>query len=261
MESLSSLPSFNDFQLSCGNSWPHGNSLNFVLPLHILSGLRRIAISGRYDDFRQNIALPLAQAIARSPELSYLDVCNLTDDFPSLNDILANEASDKGLPLRYLSLKMFNACLDKVPLSHFKSLTSFTFHKYYEKTTDSRPLWRAFLSECVRLEELSVDEVNSELMDFIASFSGLRHLALLRLSSESREASDDIAEVFFQHVLPVHCSTLRSLTLEAVYQGEWCFSEDNAFMILDCQKLGYLSIALRWEDYDADNSQRSPVVG
>jgi hypothetical protein len=267
MESLSSLQSFTDFRLYCGDSWFHVNSLNFVLPLHILSGLRKITISGGCDDFRRNVVLPLAQAISRSPELSYLEVYNTMndDDFPSLNDIFANEASETGLPLRYLSLNTFKACLDKVPLSHFKSLRSFTFHKYnhrsFGQTTDSRHLWKAFLSECIHLEELNVDEVNGELMDFIASFSGLQHLTLLRLSSESREASDNTAEVFFQHVLPVHRSTLRSLTLEAVYQGKWCFSEDNASTILDCQKLGDLSIALRWENYHGENSQRSPVVG
>jgi hypothetical protein len=194
MESLSLLPSLTDFQLSC-------DGLSFVLPLHLLSGLRRITVRGRHSDF--------------------------------------------------------NACLDKMLLSHFKSLTSFTLHisRVYMQVTDIGPLWKTFLAEGIRLEELSVDEVSIELMDFIASFSGLQRLTILRLGVESRDPSDDMAEIFFRHAIP---NTLRYLNLQAIYEGRWCFSEDNAAAILGCQKLSDLSIALWWKE---GNNQPSPVVG
>jgi hypothetical protein len=261
MESFPFLPFLTDFRLHIVTE------LNFVLPLHLLSGLRRITINGGCIGFHKKVVLPLAQAISRSPELSYLEVdWNTTwnkKETPSLNGLLSYNASGSGLPLRQLSLKSWDTCLDNVPLSHFKSLKSFTLRNYrgYDKITDSRCLWKAFLIGGIILEELNVDEVSSEVMDFIASFSGLQRLTLLRLGSETREASDNMADFFFRHVLPMHRSTLHSLTLEVAYEGKWCFSEANATVILDCQTLNGLSVALWWEDYEAENDGRSPVVG
>jgi hypothetical protein len=215
-------------------------------------------------DFRKTIVLPLAQAIAHSPALSYLNVDGqgIWGDFtiPSLHDIFGDTVRERGLPLRHLSLMSLDAYLDKVSLVHFKSLTSITFFKCrdYRQTTDGRLLWKAFLAEGIRLEELTVDDISSELVDFIASFSGLQRLALHDLGST--KASDNIADMFFRHALPMHRCTLHSLTLGAAYQGKWCFSEVNTAAILDCQKLNCLSIALQWEDYDAQNKQQSPVV-
>jgi hypothetical protein len=251
MESLSSLPSLTDFQLSCRHH------LTFVLPLHLISGLRRITINGGRS----------AQTIAHSPELSILYVDSGMGDndgeIPSLNDLLSYHGSERVLPLRHLFLQSWDPCLDNVPLSHFKLLRSFTLctYRHHRQASDSGPLWKAFLTEGISLEKLSTDEVNSELMDFIASFSGLRHLTLSGLGLQSRKASDDVADMFFRHVLPVHRSTLRSLHLRAAYEGNWCFSEANAAAILDCRKLRDLSIALHWEYYDERNIQRSPVVG
>jgi hypothetical protein len=141
-------------------------------------------------------------------------------------------------------------------------LTSFTLHKSprYTEATDICSLWKTFLAEGIHLEELSVDQVGIELMDFIASFSGLHHLTLLHLGG-SRDPSHDMAEIFFRHAIPIHRNTSHYLNLQAMYEGWWCFSEDNATIILDCQKLSDLSIVLRWEDYHGGNNQRSPVVG
>jgi hypothetical protein len=260
MKSLSSLTSLTSFQLYCG--FHQG----FVLPLHILSGLRRITVIGECRDFRTTVVLPLARTIANSPELSYLDVyyAKTWSDcaIPSLRDLFCNKVSERGSPLRHLSLMSWDASLDNVSLAHFRSLNSFTFRTYRDdrQTKDSRPLWKALLAGGIRLEALSADDISSELVDFIVSFSGLRSLTLVDLGIQSQETSDDIADMFFRHALPTHRSTLRSLTLDTAYQGKWCFSEVNAATILDCQRLRDLSIALRWEDYDAENSQRSPVV-
>jgi hypothetical protein len=99
------------------------DSLSFILPLHLLSGLQRITMRGGCSDFRNNFSLPLAQAIAHSPEFSYLDVDGAMTchrEIPSLHDLLGNKSINRDLPLRHLSLKSWDVCLDKVPLSHFK---------------------------------------------------------------------------------------------------------------------------------------------
>jgi hypothetical protein len=120
-------------------------------------------------------------------------------------------------------------------------------------------VWRALLAEGVSLEELAADHIHNELLEYIESYSGLQKLKLCGFAI----ASDDheIAERFFCRALSVHSSTLRSLALEPSFEGIWCFGENNnTTAILDCQKLSDLSIALQWEDYDAENNQRSPMV-
>jgi hypothetical protein len=232
MESIVAIRSLTDLRLDFG-----GDS-NFISPLHLLSGLRRITVKG---DFNKNRILSLARAIAHSPELSHLDLKDWRFcDIPSLNDLFGGEVTETSFPLTRLSMDSWKVDLDEVILKHFKSLTSFTFRNLDGGGTN---IWKVFLAEGIRLTELSTNAVSDELVEFVASSSGLRSLHLSILGSQR---TDGTAERFFCYALPMHHHTLRSLDLSVKYESNsgWCFSEANTSSILGCLKLHDLSITL-----------------
>jgi hypothetical protein len=248
MESIAALPSFTDFQLDY-----RGHS-SFTLPFHLLSGLRRIAVEGFYHgECHKNVVLPLAQAISRSPELLHLDVwCEFDGETPLLNDLFGNEVSKTCLHLERLSTS-WEMRLDEITLPHFKSLTSFSLWS----DANCQDIWRVFLAKGIRLTELTAQTMSNELLEFIASYSGLHSLSLLIFNEGLKNAT---AETFFRHALPLHHHTLRSLTLwiESQCHSSWFFSEVNASAILGCKKLNELCIGLQRNCLK--DSQRNPVV-
>jgi hypothetical protein len=236
MGSIAALPSLTDFQLDFRGAY------NSTLPLHLLSDLRRITVFGDFDKYN---LIPLAKTIAHSPELSHLDLMDhCFGTTPSLNDLFGHEVTETRLPLKHLSLTYWTVHLDEVILQHFKSLTSFSFQSFQNLDSGSKNIWKVFLVEGIRLTELSTNAVSDELVEFIASSSGL---CSLHLSIPGTQRTDATAEMFFCHPLPLHHHTLRSLNLSVEYESNssWCFSKANASFIFGCQELDDLSVTLR----------------
>jgi hypothetical protein len=187
-------------------------------------------------DYHKNIVLPLAQAIAHSPDLLHLDVEGDFDgDIPSLTDLFGNEVSETCLPLKYLSTSR-EMRLDEITLPHFKSLTSFNLWS----ETNCQHFWRVLLTEGIRLTELTAQTVSDGLIKFMAAYSP----SLLIFKEQLTNATP---EMLFRHALPLHCQTMCSLTpwIENQCHSSWFFSEVNASAILGCKKLNELSIGLQ----------------
>jgi hypothetical protein len=148
--------------------------------------------------------------------------------------------------------------MDQVAIPHLKSLTSLKFVMRSEDGPYGGHIWRVLLREGVILQELTVDVVHEDLVKFFLSYSGLRQLHIVNFTRF--DDAKDVAEMFFSLALPAHSDTLRSLKVEPVYEGHWCFSEYNAKTISECRKLSTLSVALQWENYFKVESSQPPLV-
>jgi hypothetical protein len=123
INSLSSLPLLENLELTVLSS------PCVSLPWNKLAGLRSITLSG-YDSHipLQSLVQQLGEAIANSPQLSYLGLhCGQSSachDSPTLHDLLRMVSSSNPLRLKHLRLDGWCTRLDSITLPHLKSITS-----------------------------------------------------------------------------------------------------------------------------------------
>ena len=163
--------------------------------------------------------------------------------------------------LRRLCLHNCFVRIDKITLPHLRQLTSLELiciqHRYSGQDLDyygyPRDIWSTFIGSGIQLEELVHNSTSTSLIDYLSSYSGLRKLELLVTPFADASSSDEAATRFFNDVLSRHLETLESLSLEAYYEGEWCFTSQNAGLISQCTKLNHLLMSivpLRQEEED-----------
>jgi len=134
-----------------------------------------------------------------------------------------------------------------------------------------RGIWSTFIESEIQLEELVHNTTTPLLFDYLSSYSGLKKLDLSVSTFTNASSSDEAATRFFNDVLSRHVETLESLSLRAYYEGEWCFTPQNAGLISQCTKLNHLLMGIITlqqeagdEEFDADrivaNPDRNMVV-
>ena len=150
--------------------------------------------------------------------------------------------------LRRLCLHDCFVRIDKFTLPHLHQLTSLELicmqHRYSGEDLDyygyPRDIWSTFIGSGIQLEELVHNTTTNSLIDYLSSYSGLKKLKLTVSLFTDAPSSDEAATRFFDNVLSRHVETLESLSLEAYYEGEWCFTLRNAGLISQCTKLNHL---------------------
>ena len=188
--------------------------------------------------------------------------------------------SPKPSRLRRLSLHDCFVHIDKLTLPHLRQLTSLELicvrHIYYQGGSDSYgypcDIWSTFIGSGIQLEELVHNSMTVSLIDYLSSYSGLKKLKLSVSAFTDASSSNKAATRFFNNVLSRHVETLESLSLDAWYEDEWCFTPRNAGMVSQCTKLNHLlmsiisdktssnSRSLQGEEFDAANPDRNLVV-
>ena len=174
--------------------------------------------------------------------------------------------------LRRLCLHDCFVRIDKVTLPHLRQLTSLELicrqHRFWEWSPDSnshpRSIWSTFVGSGIQLEELVHNTTTTSLIDYLSSYTGLKKLKLSVSQFMDASSSDQAATRFFNGVLSRHLETIESLSLEAYYEGEWCFTSRNAGLIGQCTKLNHLLMSIisdkTLQGTDVANRGRSPVV-
>ncbi|TFK71983.1 hypothetical protein BDN72DRAFT_836910 [Pluteus cervinus] len=75
------------------------------------------------------------------------------------------------------------------------------------------PLWKSMKAAGTTLESLSTAQVSLDLVEFIASFSGLNKLKLFNIQSGELSSSEKITSTFWDIALPRHAPTLEMLSI------------------------------------------------
>jgi len=157
--------------------------------------------------------------------------------------------------------------IDNITLPHLRQLTSLelicTQRRYSAGELDyyggPRDIWSTFIGSGIQLEELVHNTTTTPLFDYLSSYSGLKKLELSVSPFADASSSDEAATRFFDDVLSRHLETLESLSLEACYEGEWCFTPRNAGLISHCTKLNHLLMGII-SDKTPRAFNASPVV-
>jgi hypothetical protein len=167
--------------------------------------------------------------------------------------------------LRYLALTNVLVQFDKVTLSHLVNLTSFKLSSlpYTSNGADlNHDLWVAFSQSGICLEELEVglSAMTDSLIDYLASFSGLKKLKLSIPDFGNQASSEESAVKFWSNGFPNHVDTLQDFSLHACYDGQWCFGRHNHSLIAKCIKLEQLTIGVLPRDIPSQESDFNGVV-
>ncbi|KAJ7146616.1 hypothetical protein C8R44DRAFT_562088, partial [Mycena epipterygia] len=98
----------------------------------------------------------------------------------------------------------------------------------------------------IRLTDICTNRVTSDLLAYLASYSGLENLVLRGADNGTRtpEEANCLADDFFRTVLPHHATTLVELSCPAHYECRWSFGTHNVDAILQLHRLRILKMSV-----------------
>ena len=265
-DALASLPFLNDLHLSC---WPVSNP---SLQLRRLPHLEHLTFTREpWQDNDCITIVPIAKLINWSqPKLTTL----LIDDHrycdnrnvSNLNDFLLEiSKSSVFLKITHLTLKGLFVKLDATVLPHLRSVISLTTEGVHSPQDQvSGNIWSVLRLEKIHLQEIVTDDVQLALIEYLASFSGLRRLKLTEAPSYGTppQVSDELASKFYERALQDHIHSLDSLEINTNYEGNWSFANHWSSIIKKCTRLTLLKLSINSEGMaeekdDADDSSAS----
>ncbi|KAJ7611917.1 hypothetical protein DFH06DRAFT_1308244 [Mycena polygramma] len=88
-------------------------------------------------------------------------------------------------------------------------------------------LWTLLSARGIHLTEITTSILTLSLFMYLASYSGVQKLNL-KADGGSRDASDRLADAFYETALAPHASSLIALSCPAVYESRWSFGSHNA---------------------------------
>ena len=274
-DALASLPFLNDLHLSC---WPVSNPSLQPRRLPHLEILTFTRESWQDDDCITII--PIAKLISWSqPKLTTLIINDYryrdNQNPPNLNDFLSETSkSSVFLKLTHLTLKGLFVKLDATVLPHLRSLISLTTQGVFSPQDQvsgnrgagfsSGNIWWVLRLEKIHLQEIVTDDVQLALIEYLASFSGLRRLRLTEAPSYGTlpQVSDELAIKFYERALQDHVHSLDSLEINTNYEGNWSFASHWSSIIKKCTRLAFLKLSINSEDmaeekHDKEDSSAS----
>ncbi|KAK1219431.1 hypothetical protein PQX77_017866 [Marasmius sp. AFHP31] len=116
---------------------------------------------------------------------------------------------------------------------------------------DDKGLWKFLSAEQISLRRIRVQKISSEMFDYLESIaqSGVEELLLTEFPEPS--GSQELARRFYEHVLPRHCRTLRTLCIEPASRlREWLVGTNDANTPIICTELTELTVGLHCENGD-----------
>ncbi|KAI3601580.1 hypothetical protein WG66_003040 [Moniliophthora roreri] len=145
----------------------------------------------------------------------------------------------------------------------FTSLTSLSVSGVSYSVSLST-LWKTLTQQKIHIKDITVQwRIEPELLDYLASFSGIKHLAILCAFPDGPRSSWDgqdrrLAIQFANRVLPKHAESLETLNVSGHDEGCWAFRRTNAAQYGKCTMLRELGISINSEDIGSNsiNSHR-----
>ncbi|KAF8152366.1 hypothetical protein B0H34DRAFT_114298 [Crassisporium funariophilum] len=267
LDALRTLPNLRSLHINI-------NHCNAELRLDKLIGLQEISLRGTKTQYYGQIMEHFSRMIANSPQLtsiviaSYYKHPSLLSTTKSLHHLFQYYPQDaKPLRLRSLSLETYCIPFDQITMPHLKYLTSLTLKNIFDtsggsslhlaqgtQNSESNPneeerfgstqneIWSMLAQAAIQLEEICVDQVVSNFLKYLESYSGLRKLKL-RIGRLGRH-SDQIASHFYESALNNHLTSLEKLDIVPRYEGLWCFGAHNQTLISKCTKIKELHMCV-----------------
>lgn len=171
------------------------------------------------------------------------------------------------LKITHLTLKGLPVKLDATVLSHLRSLISLTTDVTFsppDQVSDNQgagfssgDVWSVLWFEKIHLQEIITDVVQSALIEYLASFSGLRRLILTETPYDMPpQVSDQLALKFYEQALQNHVHSLDALEINTNYEGKWSFASHCSSIIIKCTRLTFLKLSINSEDMAEENNNK-----
>ncbi|KAF5345950.1 hypothetical protein D9758_011396 [Tetrapyrgos nigripes] len=231
--------------------------------LDYLRNLRTLIIDGIQlpeATFSQTILGPLSTALLNSPDLQTLHVrapFQHSTSF-SFSDVFRGILDTKGasvLNIKTLVVEQIAMDVPAVMIPHLQCLSSLEVHTGGQDMEVGN-FWDVLRAASVSLEVLKVyGDIDRTLLDYISHCHS--RLKVLRLSGAARKATDEIsneladnelADLFFDSVLPEFTQSLRELRIGSSYKGRWCLGPHNVDMFSRCSNLETLSVCFNGKE-------------
>jgi len=245
---LSGLPRLVDLEIDC--------HYNPIPSLSSFSGLQKLSVCGISND-----CAGLSTLIANSPNLSQLSVERWSSNSVTpLPDIFEAVSSRHTMRIQSLSFCGFQIKKKTEMLRHLQSLQSYRSSRALPTSNDGLN-WKSFRGSGINLRHLDVDCVDSALLDYLSSYSGLETFRFIppNRHRETLSQMDDLAYRFFTVVMPKHAKSLSSLFILVLPSSRWCFHKDYSDSLRRCDKLDRLSISIALDFKDAQHHESDIV--
>ncbi|KAJ7260496.1 hypothetical protein B0H12DRAFT_375127 [Mycena haematopus] len=117
---------------------------------------------------------------------------------------------------------------------------------HLEGTTEWSAIWRLLRSRVhdMRLAEITTTVVTQDLFDYLTSYSGLEKLTLRFPDGGNPNASNSLADTFFETILPHHAESLTELSCPAAYESRFSFGTHNVNAVSLLHKLTRLEMSI-----------------
>jgi hypothetical protein len=264
VDTIAHLPLLQDFQLLLSSHLgsPH-------LQLDRLSGLTKILLHGTCVDYRSDLISKLAEAIARSPHITHLEIhpnglnWGYASEIPSLHQILSIVPPGTTLRLTHLALHEVFCKIDAFTLPHLRSLVSLDLcglpivpwtsprssvpDRRTQTNSTVSDIFAVLTLEKIHLRHIVVENIGEAVLSYLESYSSiLERLEMIPSRYMSAEKSNALVERFYSSALPKHAETIQVLKIQPTFdlEGEWCYSPQVAAALSQCQSLASLTIML-----------------
>lgn len=262
--------------------------LRVALPLDRMQNLREITFTERYgyrspESVRVQTYNNLAKFLASCPAGQ---ITKLSVVLTSLHEIFQFLSHDIE-PLRLKNLRMTQSFikLDAFIIPHLRHLTclhllsmKISSNSRKEDSDDPsedrsperlgdlenaehrigskmRDFWSVLHLAGIYLKEISVDDINTGLLGYLARYTGLTKLVISTRCFKTLPESDASARLFFAEPLASHVDTLGELVVDAGFEDLWCFGEHNMSAFSGCTGLNRLSVSIAKVDLNARGSR------
>ncbi|KAJ7609768.1 hypothetical protein DFH06DRAFT_1246716 [Mycena polygramma] len=108
-------------------------------------------------------------------------------------------------------------------------------------------LWTVLGAGGIHLTEITTSVITPAFFTYLASYAGLQRLTLIP-DDGSRDASDQLADAFYETALVPHTSSLLALSCPAVYESRWSFGSHNAARFTVLRALTALEVSVNAGD-------------
>ncbi|KAJ7850335.1 hypothetical protein B0H13DRAFT_2401352, partial [Mycena leptocephala] len=96
----------------------------------------------------------------------------------------------------------------------------------------------------IRLKKITTNHVTTDLLAYLSLYSGVETMNLLDVDGGSLDASNHLANTFFNTVLPCHANSLIQLRCPARYESLWSFGSHNAGAVIGLHNLEILGMSV-----------------
>lgn len=196
-----------------------------------------------------------AHFIAHNPQIERLAIVavphfRISHQQIHLPSLFGQCSGQHPLQLKKLDLKGLDMVIDESTVPHLRSLKELSLEVPYVRTSPMMRTAHLSLRPLVdtvnRVESLSLDYVNMDVLRCIASMNGLARLTFNftggSMSDGERGIIGSQADFFYSQVLKRHAQSLEHLSIDVIHDSPWAINKGHVGALQECQNLNLLRI-------------------